>query len=220
MLDFLKSTVGKKYLMAVSGLIWLGFIAGHMLGNMLILVSAELYNAYGHAIVSNKILLYVTEVVIVLALITHVVTAISLTIQNKKARGTAYAVTPNGNKGPATGSRFMAVHGLIILAFIIVHLATFKYGPYYETQVNGVVMRDLYRMVIEAFRSPIYTAWYVVALILLFFHLQHGAASIFQSIGFLERKMQKGIKIFALIYAVIVVGGFLSQPLYAFLFYK
>lgn len=220
MLDFLKSTVGRKYLMAFSGLIWMGFIAGHMLGNMLILASADLYNAYGHAIVSNKPLLYVTEVVIVLALITHVVTAISLTIQNKKARSVGYAMAPNGNKGPALGSRFMAVHGLIILAFIIIHLATFKYGPYYETQVNGVVMRDLHRMVIEAFQNPIYTGWYVLALILLFFHLQHGAASIFQSIGFLERKMQKGIKIFALIYAILVVGGFLSQPLYAFLFHR
>lgn len=220
MLDFVKSTVGRKYLMAFSGLIWMGFIAGHMLGNMLILVSADLYNAYGHAIVSNKPLLYVTEIIIIVALIIHVTTAISLTIQNKKARVVSYALTPNGNKGPATGSRFMAVHGLIILAFIIVHLATFKYGPYYETQVNGVVMRDLHRMVIEAFSNPIYTAWYILALVLLFFHLQHGAASIFQSIGFLERKMQKGIKIFALVYAIIVVGGFLSQPLYAFLFHR
>ena len=58
MLDFLKSTVGRKYLMGLTGLVWMGFIFGHMAGNMLILVSADAYNAYGHAIVSNKILLY------------------------------------------------------------------------------------------------------------------------------------------------------------------
>lgn len=220
MLDFLKSTVGRKYLMAFSGLIWMGFIAGHMLGNMLILVSADLYNAYGHAIVSNKPLLYATEVIIVLALLTHIVTAISLTIQNKKARGVGYAVTPNGSKAPALGSRFMAVHGTIILVFIITHLIGFKYGKYYETQVDGVVMRDLHRLIVEVFQSPGAVAWYVVALVLLFFHLQHGAASIFQSIGFLERKMQKGIKAFALVYAVIVAVGFISQPLYVFLLHK
>ena len=79
MTDFLKSTVGRKYIMGITGLIWMGFILTHMLGNMLILVSADLYNAYGHAIVSNKLLLYTAESGLVAALIVHVVTAISLT---------------------------------------------------------------------------------------------------------------------------------------------
>lgn len=217
MLDFFKSTVGRKYLMGVSGLVWMGFIFGHMAGNMLILVSADMYNAYGHAIVSNKILLYGTEVIILGALVTHVFSAISLTLENRKARITRYAMTPNGAKGSSWASRNMAVQGSAILAFIILHLITFKYGPNYETTVNGVPMRDLHKLVLEVFQNPTYVAWYVVCLLLLMFHLSHGAKSIFQSFGVLERKMQAGIKTGAWVYAIVVAFGFLSQPLYVYL---
>lgn len=217
MFDFVKSTVGRKYIMGITGLVWMGFVISHMAGNMLILVSPDLYNAYGHAIVSNKPLLYGAEIVLVLALIVHVMTAISLTIENRKAKGSSYAVNPNGDKGPTLASQTMGIQGSIILAFVILHLATFKYGTHYDTTVNGVQMRDLHRLVVEIFQQPGYVLWYVVALILLMFHLSHGASSIFQSFGFLERKMQKGLRKFAWTYAIIVVAGFLSQPAYVFL---
>lgn len=217
MLDFLKSTVGRKYLMALTGLVWMGFVFTHMAGNMLILIGADAYNSYGHAIVSNKILLYGAESVILLALVVHVFCAITLTLQNRSSRNSRYAMNPNGQKGATLASRTMAVQGSAILAFIILHLITFKYGSYYETTVNGVVMRDLNKLVLEVFQSPGYVAWYVVCLLLLMFHISHGAGSVFQSFGFLERKMQSGVKKFAWGYAVIVIAGFLSQPLYVFL---
>ena len=220
MFDFLKSTVGRKYVMGLTGLIWMGFIFGHMAGNMLILVSADLYNWYGHAIVSNKILLYGTEVVIILALIAHISTAISLTIQNRKSRNNRYAIAPNGEKGSSWASRHMALQGTIVLAFIILHLITFKYGTEYSTTVDGVQMRDLHKLVLEVFSQPVYVAWYFISLILMMFHLSHGAHSIFQSFGILERKIQSGLKTFAWTYAIVVVGGFLSQPIYVFLIHK
>lgn len=217
MFDFVKSTVGRKYIMGISGLVWMGFVLAHMAGNMLILVSPDLYNAYGHAIVSNKAVLYGAELVLVLALIVHVVTAISLTIENRRAKGTRYAVSASGEKASTLASRTMGMQGSVILAFIILHLATFKYGTHYDTTVNGVQMRDLHRLIVEVFQQPGYVLWYVVALVLLMFHLSHGASSIFQSFGFLERKMQKGLRKFAWTYAIIVVAGFLSQPAYVFL---
>lgn len=217
MFDFVKSTVGRKYIMGISGLVWMGFVLTHMAGNMLILVGPDLYNAYGHAILSNKPLLYGAESVLVLALIVHVTTAISLTIENRRAKGTRYAVNPNGEKGPTLASQTMGMQGSLVLAFIILHLATFKYGTHYDTTVNGVQMRDLHRLVVEIFQQPGYVVWYVVALIVLMFHLSHGAHSIFQSFGFLERKMIKGVRKFAWTYAIIVVAGFLSQPAYVFL---
>lgn len=220
MLQFFKSTVGRKYLMGITGLVWMGFIFGHMAGNMLILVDADMYNSYGHAIVSNKILLYGTEVTLVLALIVHVFTATSLTLQNRSARNSRYAMTPNGEKGSSAASQYMAVQGSAILAFIILHLITFKYGTHYETTVNGVAMRDLHKLVLEVFQNPIYVGWYIVCLLLLMFHLSHGAHSIFQSFGILERKMQVQIKKAAWVYAIVVVAGFLSQPAYVFLFHK
>jgi succinate dehydrogenase / fumarate reductase cytochrome b subunit len=217
MLDFLKSTVGRKYIMGLSGLVWMGFIFGHMAGNLLIFAGSDMFNAYGHAIVSNKILLYGAESALIVALIAHVVTAISLTIQNRQSRDTRYAMTPNGEKGSPASSRTMALQGSVLLAFIILHLISFKYGTHYETVVNGVPMRDLFKLVIELFHQPIYVAWYVVALIIMMFHLSHGAHSIFQSFGILERKMQTNLKKFAWLYAIVVVTGFISQPLYVFL---
>lgn len=220
MLQFFKSTVGRKYLMGITGLVWMGFVLGHMAGNMLIFVSADALNSYSHALVSNKPLLYGTEVVLIFALIIHVFCAITLTLQNRAARDSRYAVATNGEKSTSWASKYMAVQGSLVLAFIILHLITFKYGTYYETTVNGVVMRDLHRLALEVFQTPSYVAWYVLCLILLMFHLSHGAASIMQSFGILERKMQAGIKKAAWIYAFVVASGFLSQPLYVFLFYK
>lgn len=220
MLDFVKSTIGRKYIMGISGLVWMGFVFGHMAGNMFIFISPDLYNAYGHAIVSNKILLYGTEAAIGLALIVHVITAVSLTLENRAARSSRYAVTPNGEKGSSWASKNMGIQGSAMLAFIILHLISFKYGTYYETTVDGVVMRDIHKLVIELFKQPIYVCWYVVCLSLMMFHLSHGASSVFQSFGVLERKMQKQIKAGAWIYAAVVAAGFISQPLYVFLIYK
>lgn len=217
MINFFSSSVGKKYLMGLSGLIWAGFIFVHMLGNMLILVSPDMYNAYGHAIVSNKPLLFATEVALIGALVTHVVCAVLLTKGNREARSSRYAATPNGRKAPAFASQWMAVHGSIILVFIISHLITFKFGAYYETTVNGVVMRDLAKLIFEVFQNPGAFGWYIVALVLLGFHLTHGVRSIFQSFGLLHPAYQPLIQKAGVAYAVVVAGGFIAQPVFVFL---
>lgn len=216
MLGFLGSTVGKKYLMGITGLIWAGFVLGHMAGNMLIFVSHDAYNTYGHMLTSGN-LIYVIETVLVLALIVHVYTAISLTIQNKNAKGSRYAVSASGNKRVSLASRTMAIQGSIILVFVILHIAMFKFGTYYETTVNGVAMRDLARLMVETFQSPGYVAWYVVALILLGFHLKHGVGSTFQSLGLMEGTYRGLWTKLSFVYGIIVALGFITQPLYLFL---
>lgn len=216
---FFLTTIGKKYLMGLTGLIWAGFVLSHMAGNLLILVSADAYNKYGHAIVSNSLILYPAEIVLVLALITHVTLAIMLTVENRKASGgSRYAVTPRGSKRATLASRTMAVQGSLILVFIILHILTFKYGQYYETTVDGVPMRDLHRLIVEVFQQPGYVAWYVVCLILLGFHLSHGVGSVFQSFGIKNDHYAPMIKKLSIAYAVIVALGFLSQPIYVYFF--
>lgn len=217
MVDFLKSSVGKKYLMGLTGLVWVGFVFAHMLGNLLIFVSPEAYNSYGHALTSGNII-YVAETVLILSLISHVFLAISLTLGNKAARSSRYAMNPNGSKGSSVASNTMAIHGIITLFFIVYHLITFKFGTYYETTVHGVVMRDLHRLVLEVFQNPLYVAGYVFCLVLLGLHLKHGSSSVFQSFGVLTRSNEKTIKCLSAGYAAIVTLGFLSQPIYVFLF--
>lgn len=217
MLDFVKSTIGRKYIMGLTGLVWAGFVLAHMAGNMLIFVSSDAYNTYGHMITSGNFI-YVAEAVLIIALVTHIISAISLTRQNRQARPRSYAIDPNGDKGARLASKTMAAQGLIILTFIITHLITFKFGTYYETTVNGVVMRDLARLMFEVFQSPIYVGWYLVSLALLCAHLSHGFGSVFQSFGILERHMQGPLKKLSWTYAIVVTFGFVSQPLYILIF--
>ncbi len=213
---FYRTSIGKKHIMGISAAIWAGFVLTHMAGNMLILVSAGAYNKYGHTLVNSGILIP-AEIVLVLALLTHVVMAIVLTVENRRARGNQrYAVTPKGEKGGSLASRTMAIQGSIILAFLIYHIITFKYGPVYQTTVEGVVMRDLHRLILEVFHQPIYVAWYTVCLILLGFHLKHGVASTFQSLGFKNDHYAPIIQKLSVAYGVIVALGFLSQPFYVY----
>lgn len=214
---FLRSTIGKKYLMGLAGLVWTGFVLTHMAGNLLIFVSPDAYNAYGHAITSGGII-YAAEAVLILALVSHVLLAISLTRQNKAARPAAYATKAKGEKSVSLASQTMGIQGSFILLFIILHIITFKYGTYYETTVNGVPMRDLHRLIVEVFQQPGYVGWYIVCLILLGFHLSHGVGSVFQSFGWMNGNYQPVLKKISYLYAAVVALGFIAQPLYVFLF--
>lgn len=212
----LDSSVGRKMALALAGIVWTGFVFGHMAGNLLILFSAEAYNKYGHAIVSNKILIYGTESILILALLVHVILGLKLTIENKAARQTKYLGAPKVKKGTLS-SKTMMIHGSIVLAFIIYHLITFKYGPEYKISYGGEEMRDLHRLVVEVFQNPAYVVGYIFCLILLGVHLSHGASSVFQTLGFNHPSYTPTIKKLGILYAVVVAGGFIAQPLYVFL---
>lgn len=216
MIKFLTSTVGKKYIMGLSGTIWLGFIFAHMAGNFLLFVGADAYNKYSQALLDNPAT-YAIEALLVLAIFTHVFLAINLTLANRSARGTRYAADSYSDKRGTLASRTMAIQGSVILAFIILHLATFKFGTVYMTTVDGREIRDLHRLVVEVFAQPGYVLWYVVALILLAFHVKHGVRSVFQSFGLLHPSYQNLICKVSWGYAIVVVGGFLSQPIYVYL---
>lgn len=213
---FYLTSIGKKYIMGLTGMIWAGFVLAHMAGNLLVFLGPDAFNKYGHGIVTSGIL-YPAEIVLVLSLIVHVIMAVWLTVENRKARGSQrYAVSTVGPKGGNLASRTMAIQGSLILVFVILHLITFKYGPHYETTVQGVPMRDLYKLMIEVFQQPGYVVWYVVCLILLGFHLRHGIGSVFQSFGFWNDQYGPIVKKLAVAYAFIVALGFLSQPLYVY----
>jgi len=214
---YIFSAPGKKMLMGVTGLIWAGFVFGHMAGNLLMFVSADAYNSYGHFLTSGNII-YVVEAVLIATLLIHVSCAVSLTHENRKARGNnRYLMRPSGEKGVSLASKTMAIQGSLILVFIITHLIGFKFGTYYETTVNGVVMRDLHRLVVEVFSNPLAVAWYIIALLLLGMHLSHGFGSIFQSLGLRTRSNAQTLNKLSWTYAAVVALGFLSQPIYVFL---
>lgn len=215
----LKTTIGGKAVVGLTGLALSLFVMSHMIGNMLILLSPESYNRYGHALTSNP-LIYVAEAGLIFLFVLHLVKALALTLQNSQARPQKYAVSANGDKATSATTKTMWAQGLVILVFVILHLFTFKFGNYYEVTYGQDTIRDLHRLVIEVFQQPEYFVGYIIALVVLGFHLRHGVGSSFQTLGLNHPKYTPMIKCFSLIYALVVVGGFISQPVYVYLIYR
>ncbi len=215
---YFSSAIGRKQIMGITGLAWSLFVLSHMVGNMLIFVGPEAYNKYSHALISNP-LIYIAEAGLVLTLVLHIINGIALTIENRRARPTKYAIPTNGEKAARFQSKFMAFHGILLLVFIITHLITFKYGSYYSyTTADGQEIRDIHRLVVEVFNQPGAVAWYVLALIGVGLHLSHGFYSSFASLGFYHPRFSPALSKFGYVYAFVVAAGFLSQPIYVFAF--
>jgi len=216
---WIQSTIGRKQLIALTGLGLSGFLVTHMLGNMLIFLGPQAYNEYSHALVSNHLLIF-AEIGLVLMFLAHFVFALALSWSNNRARDFRYAMLPSGPKRTSWTQRTLWAQGLLILVFVILHLITFKYGSEYTVNYGQGEMRDLHKLVLEVFQDPRYVAWYVVALIVLAFHVAHGVGASLQTLGISHPRYAKGIKCASLLYAVVVIGGFVSQPLYVFFIHR
>jgi succinate dehydrogenase / fumarate reductase, cytochrome b subunit len=212
------STIGRKQLVALTALGLSGFVMAHMAGNLLMFVSPQAYNEYGHGITHGALYLPL-EFGLAAAFLVHAFIAIRLKVRNLGARGGRYAVSPSGEKAADRASSTMAVQGLIILVFVILHLKTFRFGTHYEVDYGEGPIRDLFRLVVEVFHSPGYTFWYIAALLILGAHLTHGIKSMFQTWGVHHPRLQPALKVLSWAYALIVAGGFIAQPVYVFFFH-
>lgn len=205
---FLSSSVGQKILMAITGLLLIGFLIIHLTGNLLIFVGPQAYNEYSHKLISNP-LIYVAELILLLLFIGHFVSGILVTLKNRRARPERYTKTAWAGHAShrSISSISMIVTGLVVLVFVPLHLWEFKFGPDYASSTPGV--RDLYRLVVQVFQDPLWTAWYVVAMVVVGFHLWHALGSACESLGFRHRK---GVRWFGQFLAVVLAGGFLLIP--------
>jgi succinate dehydrogenase / fumarate reductase cytochrome b subunit len=204
------SSIGRKQLVAVTGLLLCGFLVSHLAGNILLLMGPNTFNLYAHKLESMGGLLYIAEGALAVIFAIHLGLAIKLNIENFQSRGGAkrYAVKRNTGRGTTFMSQTMPFTGLILLVFVILHIKNLKLGTNYPTEVDGVQMRDLYRTTIEYFRSTGATIWYIVAMIAAALHTAHGFSSAFQSMGWNHAKYFKNVKRVGYIYAIAVGGGF------------
>ncbi len=215
--NFLASSVGQKFLVALTGLGLSGFVLMHMSGNMLLLVGAEAYNKYAHAMITNPLIIP-AEIGLVVMFLLHMSVALKINWDNRAARGTGPGRRPsNSDKDARFASRYMVLTGVLTFVFLVLHLISFKYGTYYETELHGEKVRDLYRLVAEEFHKPLFVAWYVFAMLILFAHLAHGFSAVFQTLG-LASVRNCTVKKLGWTFAAVVAGGFISQPLYFFFF--
>lgn len=212
---YCRSSIGRKHLVAITGLLLCGFLVGHLSGNFLLLVGPDAFNLYGYKLFSLGAGLYVIETGLLLVFLVHLYLAMRLQVENYKARG-KYQTKKWTGRGTTIMSATMPYTGLVLLVFIILHLKNLKFGTHYETTVDGVVMRDLYRTTMEYFRDPVAVIWYAVAMICAALHTAHGFASAFQSLGLNFPKYYPKIKIISYLYAILVGGGFAFLSTWAY----
>lgn len=216
-LQSLSTSTGSKILVALTGLAMVGFLVGHLAGNLLALIGPDVYNEYAHALISNPLLIP-AEIGLVAILLLHMGTAISVVVRGRQARPERYAVKKwaGGPSRKSVSSTSMIVTGVIILVFLILHLRTFKYGRYYADPETG--FRDLYTLLVEVFQSPGYVIFYVVCMVLVGMHLRHGISSSFQSLGLVPRSWTGRILRAGASLALVVGAGFALIPVYIYFF--
>ncbi len=217
------SSVGKKVLMAITGLGMIAFLLVHLAGNLTLLTGdSDRYNAYSHFLLGLGPLLYAFEIGLAALLLVHVVEGVAVWLDKRKARPDGYAESaPAGGPSRMTlSSRTMIWTGLLVLLFTAVHLKTFKFGPGIESgyvaTVHGAKVRDLHRLVVEKFQGPGYVAFYVASMVFLGLHLRHGFWSAFQSLGIHHRRFTAWIYGFGVLLAVALAAGYLMIPVWIY----
>ena len=204
----LNSSIGKKYVMAATGLFLCIFLLEHLYGNMLLYKADQgiAFNEYSHTLV-HSILIRIVEVVLFGAIIVHIIQALNLTQQNNNARKIKYAVS-KVDETSNWFSRNMGLTGSIILFFIVVHLYTF-FVPYRITHevTNSALAVKL------AFQNGLYSTFYIIAISILGFHLNHGFQSAFQSLGFNNKNYMPLLKKAGTGFAILITVGFASFPI-------
>ena len=213
--SFLGSLITTKLIIGATGILLFLYLILHIAGNLMVFLGPELFNTYAHALISNPLVVPV-EIGLAVVFLIHLVKAVRMTFQNQSARPAKYAkkAGAGGASQKSLASSSMILTGLAILIFVPIHVRTFKYGTFYDL---GDGVRDLYRMEVENFSSPLAVAVYVVMMVLVGLHLWHGVPSSFQSVGLNGPRFTPLIRKIGKVSAVVIAGGFIVITLWMFL---
>jgi succinate dehydrogenase / fumarate reductase, cytochrome b subunit len=213
------SSVGKKYVMALSGCLLLLFVIAHLLGNLQIFLGPEVINRYGHFLQSHPELIWPARLGLLLMLGLHIWAAVKLTVENRAARPVGYAQYQMVAASYASRTMFMS--GVIIFVFIVYHLLHFtaQVAPINLTGQNFVQFEDsehrhdIFKMMVIGFSNLWVSAFYILGMALLCLHLSHGASSMFQSIGWKSKTWGGFLDKAARVAAFLIFVGYASIPL-------
>ncbi len=216
----LSSTLGKKVIMALTGLFLISFLVIHLIGNLQLLKDdgGHAFNVYAKFMTSNPLIKTISYTLYA-SIIIHAFWALLLTLQNRKARGGSYVMN---NKSSAWTSRNMGILGTIILVFLVIHMKDFwaqmHWGSVPMATYDGQEVKDLYKIVGLAFEAAWYVALYVVCMIALAFHLWHGFSSAFQTLGLNHLKYNGVINFVGRTIAIVIPAAFAWIPIAMFFF--
>jgi len=221
MSNFLTTSIGRKFLMSITGLFLVMFIAVHMAVNLLLIFddSGELFNIGAYFMATNPII-KIMEPLLGLGFAVHIIWSFFLEYQNWRARPVKFTKR-NSAESSSWASRNMLVLGALVLVFLVMHIIDFfwviKFSPHTMNvvTVNGVEMEDAYTLVAGIFKSSVvYSLFYVLGGLLLGFHLSHGFWSAFQTLGLSNKNWLKRLQFLATLYAIVIAVGFSIIPLY------
>lgn len=213
----LRTSVGSKYVMALTGLGLIGFVLVHMVGNLLIFLGRDALNAYAKSLEDKGALLWAARGGLLAIFLVHVVLGLRLTRQNQAARGTPYA--REDTLRASWASRHMLLTGMVVLAFLIYHLLHFTFGVTDPENYKNVLARDstnrpdVAEMVVRGFARLPVALGYVVAQVFLCLHLWHGGSSWFQSLGLNQPAYNPLLRAIGPGLALLVLVGNSSIPL-------
>ncbi|MEN8694264.1 MAG: succinate dehydrogenase cytochrome b subunit [Akkermansiaceae bacterium] len=218
---FTRSSIGRKIIVALTGLALVLFLAGHLTGNLLIFAGSEAFNDYAQFLhgALHGAGVWIARIGLLVVLVLHVWFTILLTRENKKA---SPKYQQEATVQAPKSSRIMIWSGLTILAFIVFHLLHFTvkagsdFGSYVDQAYlaeTGDTRHDAHRMVIAGFQNGLVAIFYIIAMTCLCSHLSHGVSSIFQTLGLRSQKTAGPIKFLSNAYAIVIYFGFISIPL-------
>jgi succinate dehydrogenase / fumarate reductase cytochrome b subunit len=218
------STLGRKYLMALTGAGLFGFTVMHMLGNLQIFLGSEAINRYAHFLQSNKELLWPARLGLLAMVALHIWSAVKLSAENKAARAVGYRNDP-APAAASYASRTMLMSGLIVAAFIIYHLLHFtvkaeavnlvgrNFADLHDLDLAGQSRADVYQMLLLGFQQPAVAIFYVIAVGLLCLHLSHGLSAMFQSLGLRNKAWWPVLQQLARAASLLLFLGYIAVPL-------
>ena len=212
--SFFSSSIGKKILMALSGLALYGYVIAHLVGNLQIFAGPEKLNAYAKFLHSLGGLLWLARFGLLAAVVVHIYVAVKLTLENKAARPVPYFNQKTNLASYA--SRTMKYSGLIIFSFIVYHLLHFTLGvtdPEAHGLKDSLGNHDVYRMVVSGFSNPIVSFAYIFSMGLLCIHLSHGFFSLFQTLGINRPEFDAKLKLVSNLFGLGIFLGNASMPL-------
>ncbi len=204
---FYDSSIGKKAVMAITGLILFGYLVVHMLGNLQFFIGKETMDHYAETLHGNPALLWTARTVLLVSVLLHMWAWIQLTALKREARPVGYV--KRSNVQASFGSRTMSLSGPIIAAFVIFHILHLTTGTVHP----NFVPLHAYENLVSGFAVLPVAILYIVAMLFIGTHLSHGIWSMFQSLGFSHPRYTPMIKAFASIFSWILIGGFISIPL-------
>jgi succinate dehydrogenase / fumarate reductase, cytochrome b subunit len=211
---FTRSSIGRKFIVAVTGVILVGFIIGHLLGNLQVFLGPDAMNSYAANLQALGPALWGARIFLLIVVVLHIYFTIRLAIDNRAARPDRYAQKEHVKSTFA--SRSMAISGLVLLAFIVYHLAHFTVrvtdARFAQMQPDAAGRFDVYSMMVLGFQNVFVSGFYIIAMFLLALHLSHGTSSFFQSLGLNDKKLTPRLARGGRIFAWAIFVGYTSIP--------